>query len=54
MERVMTNKRMGLGQNRKLKADYGRDKIGNPSPEEKHEISRRQGSSKKMRGDNRR
>jgi len=46
----MTNKRMGLGQNRKFKADYGRDKTANPSPEEKYQVSRRQGSSKKIRG----
>jgi hypothetical protein len=50
----MANKRMGEGQNLKLKADYGRDKTANPSPEEKHEISRRQGSSKKMKSEKRR
>ena len=42
----MTNKKMGQGQNRKLKADYGRDKTEKQSPEEKREIARRQGSSK--------
>lgn len=44
----MANKRMGQGQNRKLKADYGRDKTDNPSPEEKREVARRQGSAKKL------
>jgi hypothetical protein len=43
----MTNKRMGEGQNRKLKGDYARDKTTQQSPEEKREVARRQGSAKK-------
>jgi len=50
----MANKRMGLGQNQKLRTDYGRDKTANPSPEEKREVTRRQGSSKKLKSENRR
>ena len=45
----MANKKMGQGQNRKLKADYARDKTEKPSQEEKREIARRQGSSKKAK-----
>jgi hypothetical protein len=44
---MSTKNRMGQGQNRKLKADYGRDKTEERSPEEKREVARRQGSSKK-------
>jgi hypothetical protein len=43
------NKRMGMGQNGKLKADYGQDKTANPGSEEKRELTRRQGSAKKIR-----
>jgi hypothetical protein len=50
----VANKRMGEGQNLKLKADYGRDKSYNPGPEEKREVSRRQGSSKKMKSEKKR
>lgn len=47
---TMTNKKMGPGQNRKLKADHARDKTDDRTPEEKREVARRQGSSKKIRG----
>lgn len=47
----MTNKRMGQGQNRKLKADEGRDKTEDRGPEEKREVARRQGSSKQTKGE---
>src|SRR4051812_21961675 len=45
----MAKNRMGQGENRKLKADYGRDKTASPTPEERREVARRQGSSKKPR-----
>jgi hypothetical protein len=41
-------KKLGAGQNKKLKADFGRDKNANLGPEEKRELARRQGSSKKF------
>lgn len=43
----MANKKLGKGQNRQLKADYGRDRASGASPQERREIARRQGSSKK-------
>jgi hypothetical protein len=45
---IMANKNLAQGQNRQLKSDYARDKNANPSPEEKREVARRQGSSKKI------
>jgi hypothetical protein len=46
---IMTNKKMGHGQNRQLRADFGRDKTEKQGPEEKREVARRQGSSKKAK-----
>jgi hypothetical protein len=46
----MMGKKMGAGQNKKLKADFGRDKQESLGPEEKRELARRQGSSKKRQG----
>ena len=43
-------KKLGAGQNKKLKADAGRDKNESLGPEEKRELARRQGSSKKRQG----
>jgi hypothetical protein len=45
----MSKSRMGQGQHRKLKADYGRDKTSMAAPEERRELARRQGSSKRPR-----
>jgi hypothetical protein len=39
--------KLGAGQNKKLKADAGRDKTADLGPEERRELARRQGSSKK-------
>jgi len=46
----MTKQKMGQGQNKKLKADQARDKTETLGPEEKREVARRQGSSKKGDG----
>jgi hypothetical protein len=45
----MGNK-LGAGQHKKLKADAGRDKNESLGEQEKRELARRQGSSKKRRG----
>jgi hypothetical protein len=40
-------KKLGQGQTKKLKANVGRDKEESLGPEEKRELARRQGPSKK-------
>lgn len=42
----MSKSKMGLGQARKMKADFARDKSDSRSPAEKREVAKRKGSSK--------